>query len=588
MTPEQGRQRPRRAKAPGWWDVLGQTLPRKPAGGIHALAAAQDVERLRLAIAGARESAFDWTISDDRIFWEGSSELLAQHVDPERLKRGELLRAWMSPAGRQQLDRLLDGPSDKDQPFDIEFEAASPLGTMWFEMRGVRVPGRDGGAERLAGILRVISERKRDAQRLTYLATRDELTGHLNRTSLRSELAQAIEAAKAENRACAYLVASIDRLAMINEAYGFGAADEVIVTVGERLSGSLRGSDVIGRTAGNKLGVILGDCAEREIALVAERLRAAVRGEVIDTRAGTVSATISVGAVWLPQGAATSQEAMLRAEEALDRARANGRDGFAAYRKSPQRESARLRLMAIADEVVAALNDNRLRFAYQPVVDARDHSPVHYECLLRMERTDGTIVNAGHFIPAAEQLGLVKLVDRHAIEMAVAQLHTTPGVSLAVNVSGTTASDPAWLDSFVNFVRANREVAERVIVELTETAALHDFEESAAFVSKLRGMGCQVAIDDFGAGYTSFRNLQMLNVDTVKIDGTFIKGLASSPDNRIFVRTLVELAKNFNLKTVAEWVSSDEEAKILLDFGIDYFQGFHFGEPVLDPVWLKG
>ena len=125
-------------------------------------------------------------------------------------------------------------------------------------MRGVRVADAEGGTERLAGILRVITEDRREAQRLLYLATRDELTGHLNRTSLRAELAQVIEQAKAEERGCAYLVASIDRLAMINEAYGFGAADEVIVAVGERISATLRGSDIIGRTAGNKLGVILG------------------------------------------------------------------------------------------------------------------------------------------------------------------------------------------------------------------------------------------------------------------------------------------------------------------------------------------
>jgi EAL domain-containing protein (putative c-di-GMP-specific phosphodiesterase class I) len=124
-----------------------------------------------------------------------------------------------------------------------------------------------------------------------------------------------------------------------------------------------------------------------------------------------------------------------------------------------------------------------------------------------------------------------------------------------------------------------------MIVELTETAALHDFEESARFVSRLRDLGCRVAIDDFGAGYTSFRNLQMLRVDMVKIDGTYVKGLESSPDNQIFVRTLVDLAQNFNLKTVAEWVGSDAEAALLESFGVDYFQGFHFGEPVLQPEW---
>jgi EAL domain-containing protein (putative c-di-GMP-specific phosphodiesterase class I) len=204
-----------------------------------------------------------------------------------------------------------------------------------------------------------------------------------------------------------------------------------------------------------------------------------------------------------------------------------------------------------------------------------------------MLRPDGTVVSASHFIPAAEQLGLVHLVDRRALEMTVDVLKANPAISLAVNVSGTTAGDPSWLQSFVNHVRANQAVAGRMIVELTETAALQDFEESARFISGLRGLGCQIAIDDFGAGYTSFRNLQMLCVDMVKIDGTYIRGLSASPDNQIFVRTLVDLARNFQLETVAEWVGSDADADLLEQFGVDYFQGFHIGEPQLEPEWLK-
>jgi diguanylate cyclase (GGDEF)-like protein len=572
-------------KGQGWWILQGQTLPKKPVDSVLALASAHDAERLRLAIAGARETIFDWTIGDDRIVWDGDIDMLGAHTDVDRLKRGEIFRIWMGEAGRKQLDAVLADTTPKETTFDVEFEASSAMGNVWLEMRGLRMPGPQGAAERISGALRVVTESKREAQRLTYLATRDELTGHLNRTSLRTELARVVDAAKAEQRSCAYLVASIDRLAVINEAYGFGAADEVIVAVGERIAATLRGTDIIGRTAGNKLGVILGNCGEREIALVAERLRAAVRGEVIATRTGTVSATISVGAVWLPASASSSQEAMLRAEEALDKARVNGRDGFAAYMKSPQRETARLRLMNIADEVVAALNEKRLVFAYQPIISASTRKVVHHECLLRMVRPDGSIATAGQFIPAAEQLGLVRLVDRHALEMTVATLHAHQNASLAVNVSGTTCSDPSWLESFVTYMRANSQVASRIIVELTETAALNDFEETARFVSNLRELGCKVAIDDFGAGYTSFRNLQMLKVDMVKIDGSYVKDLVESPENQIFVRTLVDLAKNFNLKTVAEWVGSDEDAALLESFGVDYFQGFHFGEPVLDPVF---
>jgi len=434
-------------------------------------------------------------------------------------------------------------------------------------------------------VVREITEQKNAFTRLSYLAACDELTGHLNRNRLREELTRVLKQTTGQSVSCAFLVAAIDKLAVINETYGFDVADEVIVATGQRLAQALRISDIIGRTAGNKFGVILSECGEHEMELVAERLHAAVRGEMIETRAGSVSVTVSVGAVWLPHAASTSQEAMLRAEEALERAKRMGRNGFAAYSTTAKRESERSRLVAMGDEIVNALNENRLILAYQPIVGAKSRQPSHYECLLRLRRKDGTIASAGEFIPAAETLGLVRLVDRRVLEIAVAQLYRHENVRFSINVSGTTAGDPSWLQSFINYVRENRAVAERITVELTETAALQAFEENARFVTRLRDMGCRVAIDDFGAGYTSFRNLHNLRVDMVKIDGAYISNLSASPDNQLFVRTLVDLAKNFQLETVAEWVNSEEDAKLLTDFGVDYFQGYYFGQPEIEPVW---
>ncbi len=565
--------------------VLTQSLQNKPADSVAALRAADDAERLSLAVSGAGIVAYSWTVADDMIVWDGAREILPGQFGSDATSRGRNFLGFMNSEGRAKLSALIESRSPDNVAFDLDIEFASAMGSVWFVILGTRIPGANGKTERLTGAMREITERRRESQRLRYLAMRDELTGHLNRNSLRAELAEAIDSAKAEERNCAFLVASIDRLAMINDTYGFDAADEVIVAVGERLARTLRSTDVIGRTAGNKFGVILGNCSERELGLVADRLRASVRDRVIDTRAGMVSATSSVGAVLLPQGASSSQEAMLRAEETLERARSAGRDGFAVYAKSPQLETGRLRLMAIADEVVSALKDNRLVFAYQPIVDAKTRETKHHECLLRLKREDGSILAAGAFIPAAEQLGLVRLVDRRALEMTVDMLHSHPQITLGVNVSGTTAGDPSWLKSFIDHVRANSSIASRMIIELTETAALHHFEENANFVSQLRELGCRVAIDDFGAGYTSFRNLQMLRVDMVKIDGAYVQGLCSSPDNQIFVRTLVDLAKNFRLKTVAEWVGTEEEAALLESFGIDYFQGFHFGQPLIAPDW---
>jgi diguanylate cyclase (GGDEF)-like protein len=549
---------------------------------ILQLGTLEDELRLRLAAQAAGCAAFDWNVIAGSIRWDGATDILPLHLDSANARSfldGVLLER------RKELQAVLESQSGASAFFLADIEIASALGAVNFTLTGTRIPDETGRTARLVGLMRDTTERSREVRRLTYLATRDELTGHLNRNALREELSQAIESAKAESRNCAFLVASVDRLAMINDSFGFDTADEVILGVGDRLARSLRSSDVIGRTAGNKFGVLLKNCREHEIAVVAKRLREAVRSQGIESRSGMVAATCSVGAVWLPQAASTSQEAMLRAEQALEKARANGRDGFAAYEPSPQRETLRLRQMQIADEVVLALKESRLKLAYQPIVSARSRKVSHYECLLRMVKPDGSLVTAGHFVPAAEQMGIVHLVDRFALESTIARLKAHQNITLAVNVSGTASSDPAWLQDFVEYVRSTKEVAPRLIVELTETAALHHFEENAQFVSQLRELGVRVAIDDFGAGYTSFRNLQLLHVDTVKIDGSYVKELSRSPENQVFVRTLVGLARSFDIKTVAEWVGSDEDAALLQSFGVDYFQGFYFGEPDINPNW---
>ncbi len=555
--------------------------------GLKSFSQLNDAERLRLALVGASEAVFDWTIADDRIVWDGADFVLAHHPDPSRLESAQAFRAWLSPSVRSRLLAFVENNTADDQAFTVEFDSVSATGIEWFELCAVRISGEDGKAERVTGVVRIVTEQKQNFERLSYLAAYDELTGHLNRTRLREELARIIDGAIENKSTCAYVVAAIDSLAVINETYGFDVADEVIVATGQRLAHSLRDTDIIGRTAGNKFGIVLGECGERELSLVAERLHAAVRSEPISTRAGSISITISIGAVWLPENAANSQEAMLRAEDALERAKAMGRNGFVLFEKSEQRESMRRRLVAISGEIMGALEDNRIVLAYQPIVGAVSRKAEHYECLVRLARPDGSIMPAGEIVPAAETLGLVRLIDRRILETAVEKLYDHPAIKLSINVSGTTAADQSWLHSFIAYVREHKAVAERMTVELTETAALHTFEENAKFITSLRDMGCRVAIDDFGAGYTSFRNLRNLRVDMVKIDGAYVKNLSSSPDNQLFVRTLVELAKNFKLETVAEWVSSEEDAELLAAFGVDYFQGFHFGTPEIAPVWMK-
>jgi len=154
-------------------------------------------------------------------------------------------------------------------------------------------------------------------------------------------------------------------------------------------------------------------------------------------------------------------------------------------------------------------------------------------------------------------------------------------------VSGLSVGDPAWLATFDDLLRHQPGFAKRLTVELTETTALHDIADSARFVAKLREAGAKVAIDDFGAGYTSFRNLQHLHVDLVKIDGSFVRGLATNRDNQLFVRTLIHLANNFQLETVAEWVGEADEVELLKGYGVDFFQGAYFGLPDIRQPWSE-
>jgi EAL domain-containing protein (putative c-di-GMP-specific phosphodiesterase class I) len=204
-----------------------------------------------------------------------------------------------------------------------------------------------------------------------------------------------------------------------------------------------------------------------------------------------------------------------------------------------------------------------------------------------MRSRDGRVIAAGDFVPILEQLGFIRLIDRYVLDKAFTELAAHPEVRLGFNISGLTAADRPWLRALTSQLRNRPEIAGRVVIEITETAALYDIEESARFVSALRQAGCRVALDDFGAGHTSLRHLQTLAVDTVKIDGSFVHNLSASADNQIFLRHLLGLAKGFGFHTVAEGVETAAEAAILQNEGIGFMQGYFYGRPSLDRPWLQ-
>lgn len=398
---------------------------------------------------------------------------------------------------------------------------------------------------------------------------------------LQKKLDQAIENSRITGEQAAFAIVAIEHMDVINIALGFETGDVVLAEAAGELRNVVREADHLTRISGSKFGVVLSKCDHEEVVVACERFRNKLRDHVFNTDAGPVSITVSVSAVIIPQHASSAREAIGNAAIALEEARRDRIRSIAIYRRDWQRDQRRQEDARVAQNVVCAIAEDRLRLAFQPVVDAASGKTVFHEALIRIEAHDGSLVDAGSFIAAAERLGVIRMVDMRALHLAVEELQRSPDVVLSVNVSNDAAHDPAWLRELVTSIEASPGLAGRLIIEITESQATLDLESTRALIEAVQRLGCRIAIDDFGAGYTSFRNLKQLPFDIIKIDGEFAEDLVDNPKNQIFIRALIDIARAFDAKIVVEWVTDAETAALLRSWGVDYLQGFALGEPTV-------
>lgn len=547
------------------------------------------IERLLAAIG---EAGYWWSIPDDTIAWSDNAASLFGLASVEPIATGKgfarLLDGTNLVSRHEQVTSSASTDDGQGVPYQIEYaiRPGGPAGPLlWVEDTGRWYS--DGGrrAVRAEGVVRVINERHAREQRLAFLSRYDEQTGLFNRSHLLDLLDETIQNVRRFRSSAAFMVVAIDDFRLINDAYGLQAGDRALTAVAQRIRGRLRDGDAIGRYSGNKIGLLLTRCEEHEMAVAAERFLAAVRDDVVATTEGALSVTISIGGVAIPRHARTRDEVMERVQESLNIARGAGRGRFVAFVPSPERAEERRGNVELARQLVGALADKRLRLAFQPVVDAETRKPVFHEALLRLVQPDGSIVSAGQIVPIADRLGLARLFDLAMLDLVLAALAANPEAVLSVNVTPETAAGPDWLSKLTAAVQGRANIGKRLIVEITEVSAIRNLEETAHFVAALHRLGVRLAIDDFGAGFTSFRNLRALSVDMVKIDGSFIQSLAQSPDDQIFVRHLVELCRDLGIETVAEWVQDEASAALLTGWGVDRIQGNLYGEASLDLPW---
>ncbi len=544
--------------------------------------------RLDAAMAALGEVVFEWDLATDAILWSDRASAILDLPALEQVTTRSGLNALIETDDLTRLQESLVTRNASHSPIECEYRIRRPDGaSSWIQERSTVTLDQSNDPVKICGVLRAISKPNADSEAIAASMSNEGAAGQYNRAKLVDALSEAINRCRRDEGSGGYLAVGIEQLADVDAEWSESTIDSIVLFAHKRLEGCLRATDVIARVGRDRFGVVLTHCPEEDIPIVAETLLQSVRGAVVETENGLVRVTVSIGGAAFPDIAQTAHDAFAKADMALGKARRMGYNCYIPFHQAKIRRRSQRRNLAILHEIQQAIQENRLVFAFQPIIECETRGVAYYECLLRLLRDDVTVVTAAEFVPTLEQLGYARLIDHYALGLALKELEEHPDVSLALNVSSLTATDPTWLSKFTIALKDRPGVARRLIIEITETAALQDIAESARFVSTLRGLGCRVALDDFGAGFTSFHHLKALPVDILKIDGSFVSGMSESRENQLVVKTLVDLAKGFHMSTVAECVESKEDVEILYKQGVHQMQGYYFGRPEIERPWLK-
>ena len=531
---------------------------------------------------------YEWDLETDSIGWTGHLSEIISISDVDAVATGDRFLNRIHPEDLPHRMIALSNHFAHGESFDREFRLRDDSGQfIWIQERAVVTKTRNDKPLSMTGVIRCIEDRKRSEEEATFLSNHDALTGQYNRLRLREALEHTISQSLHRNQRGGLLLVGLDKLNIVSDVYGEDTADAIVLAAARRIEDCMRTGDVVGRVGFDRFAVIVNRCSPEELSTIAGRFLATIRETPIATPAGPMTITASIGVSLFPDDAPTAREVVANADNALRGARRLGCDCYLEYSDLPEHTRTERPDLVVAEQVKQALKDERFTLPFQPIVSTVTGEVTFYEGLARMLDDDGKPIAASGFVPVVEQMGLMRLIDRKVLGLGLDVLERNPEMKLSINVSGMTAVDPMWLRQLEERLQDRRDLASRLILEITETVALDDIDDSSRFVNSLNKFGCRVALDDFGAGFTSFRHLRALNVAMVKIDGSFVRGLTQNDENLLFVRTLVNLAKGIGLESVAEWVETEAEAELLKREGVDYLQGWHCGRPEINPDWMK-
>jgi diguanylate cyclase (GGDEF)-like protein len=481
-------------------------------------------------------------------------------------------------------DRLLDLARAEHGVLELQGAIAGGEEPKWYLVEATLAN------EKIEGSLQDITERAKATARLRFLADHDPLTAVLNRRGIENAYDDAIKGiANGHSLALAYL--DLDRFKLINDLYGHLAGDEVLKQVCERIKEMLSPGQEIGRIGGDEFVILFRDAP---IASATKTCHDIVdRIVTLPFRLGDKAFQIkgSMGLIEIATGIHV-KDAISAADNACREAKKGLHGDLVIYEKNAPVFKERQEELRLVEHLGAGVAPEGLFLVMQPMMSlAAPYDSLNFEILLRLREPDGTISPAWKIISAAERNGRSAVVDRWVMSNALEWLdthHDRLGKTrfACMNLSGASLNDERFIEDAFAMLAQHGRATERLCVEITESVALHDLDNTRRFIDKVRSFGAKIALDDFGAGYTSFAYLKELRADTLKIDGSFVVGVNAHPTNLSIVQTIAELARNLGMKSVAEWAEDLPTLQTLVEVGVDYVQGYVVARPQLPEAIL--
>lgn len=480
------------------------------------------------------------------------------------------------------------------RPFhDRDYWSSDPYGSrICWSVSGVPVLGPTGELLGYRGVARDISSVKASTDQIYYLVNHDPLTGVMNRQRCQDEIVRTLRAAKREQRSGALLLLDIDRFAYVNQTYGHMTGDKLLIHLAQVLKDNVRTGDLVARLDGDQFAVLLRDVREDDLEARTERLQTAIATRPMSTEQGSITLNVSAGIAFYPTDGDHVDELMAHALDALDKAKERGPRKFERYDVNSSGEATATGQLEWVELLNECLNSHETRMVlyYQPIVPligpAVQENVEHYEVLMRLVDRDGNLIVPSKFIATAEEFGLVSKIDHLVTTRAIDMLKLWHAqgrkVHLSVNLSGKTFDDPTFLKTIHEHLKKAKLPPKSLVFEITETALLRDLQLVKTFMTQMKELGAGFALDDCGVGYSSFNYIRQLELDFIKIDGSFVRNLHMNGDDQAFVKALADVARQKHISTVAEMVEHEAAMLALQQLGIDFGQGFFFAPPAAE------